>query len=172
VTSAPVPEKPPAPRRWVKTVGVVLILIASLPILAIAGGFAYAFLNQRRVQAEVERIRGAVRVGSTLSELVLTTSDPVGRGRLLQCYEATCADPLGFLLHKGGDGFYGALGAEGPSTSFENAEDLRGRRGELDRIACPRVAVTFCGRPRMTFVVGMDEGKRVQTIGPLTGSSD
>jgi hypothetical protein len=172
VTSAPAPGKPPAPRRWVKAVGVVLILIASLPLLAIAAGFAYAFLNERRVQAETERIRGTVRVGSTLSELVLTTSEPVDRGRLLECYEATCAEAPGFVLHKGGDAFYGTLGVEGPSVSFDSAEDLRARRGEVDRIACPRVAVTFCGRPRITFVVERDDQGRVRAVGPLSGSSD
>ena len=172
MTSAPAPEKPPTIRPWVKVIGVVLILIPSLPLLAIIGGFAYAFVNEHRVRAEVGRRREAVRIGATLTELVLTTSEPVGRGRLIECYEAACLDPLGFVLHKGAGGFYGTLAAESPPTIFQTVQELRGRHLELDRIECPRVVVAFCGRPRITFVVERDDQGRVRAVGPLSGSSD
>jgi hypothetical protein len=163
------PEKAATTRPWVKAFGVALILVVWLPLLMIVGGFAWAFLNEHRVRVEVGEARGTLRIGATLTEVVLSTSERVGGGRLLQCYEAMCADPRGFVLSKREGGWSGVLAANGPATSFDTVEELR---RQLDRVTCNRVKITFCGRPWITFLVELDEHRRVANIGSLTVSPD
>ena len=166
------PEKAPTTRPWVKAFGVALILVVWLPLLIIVGGFVWAFLNEHRVRVAVDEARGALRVGATLSEVVLSTSEQVGGGRLLQCYEAMCADPQGFVLSKREGGWFGVLAANGQETSFDTVEELRRQLLELDRAPCNRVKITFCGRPWITFLVELDERRRVTNIGSLRVSPD
>jgi hypothetical protein len=163
------PEKLPTARPWIKALGVGLMLVVWLPLLIFVGGFAFAWLNDYRVRVEVDEARQALRLGATLSEVVLSTSAQVGSGRLLQCYEAMCADPPGFVLSKRAGGWFGVLAADGPSVSFDTVGKWR---RELDRVTCGRAKITFCGRPWISFSVELDEQRRVTRIGSLSVSPD
>lgn len=142
--------------------------IVWLPLLYFVGGLALVSLDARRARAEADAARSAVRPGSTVSELVGTTSAPVGRSRRLGCYEAACVDPPGFLLAKRPGGWSGSFAAGELVERFVAAGELR----RLDDVACRRVKITYCGRPWMTFVVEVDAQRRVSRIGGLGVSPD
>jgi hypothetical protein len=158
---------PPTP-RWIRVIGIALIAVVWLPLAYALGGLVLVSLGARRARSEADQARGAIRAGASLSELVRTTSAPVGADRALSCYEAACLDPAGLVLAKHGDSWSGPLVADGPVEHFESAADLV----RIDNAACRRVKVTYCGRPWMTLTVEMDGDRRVGRVGVLGVSAD
>jgi hypothetical protein len=159
-------------RRWVKGCGLALILAFWTPVLVFLGGMGLAFLHAQRVEAAAAEARRAVTVGSSLSDAILSSSGGVGDG-LLPCYEAACLGGAPeALLAQRRQGWFSLPAADGPAVTFETLEEWRRHLRRLDELPCRRVRVTFCGRPRASFLVEMDGLRRVAMVGPLGVTAD
>ena len=149
-----------------------MIVVVWLPVLYCVGGLGWVSLHARRASASAEKARATVRVGTALSEAVVSSSEAVGTQSPLQCYEATCIGSPEILLASRGISWFNALAADGSAASFTTVEEWRRQLPRLDRVSCKRVKITFCGRPWMTFLVEMDGSQRVGKVGPLSVSAD
>ena len=147
-------------------------MVVWLPVLYCVGGLGLASLHVTRASGSAEKARATVRVGTALSDAVLASSEAVGTQSPLQCYQATCVGSPEILLANRRINWFSVLAADGSAESFETVEEWRRQVPRLDRVSCKRVKITFCGRPRITFLMEMDGSQRVSKVGPLSVSAD
>jgi hypothetical protein len=151
---------------------VALILVVWLPLLVFVGGPAWLWFEVHRAEVAAGEARAAVRIGDTLGAAIISSGEVIGGTRLLQCYEASCAVPQAIVIASRLGDRCSVHDADGSMLSVETLEDWRREILRSDRTVCRLARITFCGRPRITFDIAMDEAGRITQVGALRVTAD